>query len=318
MKVLLNIFPGPAIAMMMLVLSLTFPGDFYPTAVRPFSRPLDKTVGACFSCIDAPTATIFCDDFEDDSPLTKRYFEYNDKNGSFVREEGVGVQGSAGMRARFSKGQVEAGAIKKSIGRSEDPYLHATSSMPQETFKEIYWRIDVRFQEGWVGGGADKLTRATMLLKGWKQGMIAHVWSGGKAESHNYMVIDPASGINESGEIVSTRYNDFKNLRWLGSQRGTTNLFSEENAGKWHCVVAHAKLNTPGKSDGLFELWINDKLQARKEDINWHGTYNADPQSLGINAVFFENYWNAGSPQEQERYFDNIVISTERIACACE
>jgi hypothetical protein len=37
-----------------------------------------------------------------------------------------------------------------------------------------------------------------------------------------------------------------------------------------------------------------------------------------INAVLFENYWNAGSPVTQERYFDNIVISTSRIGCGCD
>jgi len=51
--------------------------------------------------------------------------------------------------------------------------------------------------------------------------------------------------------------------------------------------------------------------------LNWHGTWNAEPNNLKINAIFFENYWNEGSPVEQERYFDNIVISTKRINCAC-
>jgi hypothetical protein len=39
---------------------------------------------------------------------------------------------------------------------------------------------------------------------------------------------------------------------------------------------------------------------------------------MHINAVFFENYWNAGSPVQQERYFDNLVISTQSIPCKCE
>lgn len=268
-----------------------------------------------FKCADAPEGTIFCDDFEQPTPLEERYFEYDPNKGGFIREEGVGVNGSAGMRARFAKGQVSAGAIKKSIGRSSDPYLQKNSSQPEETFKEIYWRIDVRFEEDWIGGGADKLTRATTLLDGWKQGMIAHIWSGPNPNSYNHMFIDPASGIDTLGNVLSTKYNDFDNLRWLGGKKGATNLFSEENAGKWHCVVAHVKLNTPGESDGLFEFWINGKLQARKENMNWHGDYNKDPENFGINAVFFENYWNAGSPQEQERYFDNIIISTEPIDC---
>jgi len=38
----------------------------------------------------------------------------------------------------------------------------------------------------------------------------------------------------------------------------------------------------------------------------------------GINAIFIENYWNSGSPKEQQRYFDNFVVSTKRIGCLCE
>ena len=38
-------------------------------------------------------------------------------------------------------------------------------------------------------------------------------------------------------------------------------------------------------------------------------------QEYGLNAVFLENWWNAGSPVAQERYLDNFVISTERIGC---
>jgi hypothetical protein len=33
--------------------------------------------------------------------------------------------------------------------------------------------------------------------------------------------------------------------------------------------------------------------------------------------IMLENYWNSGSPVKQERYFDNFVISTNRIgSCA--
>ncbi len=277
-----------------------------PDGVRP-----------CFKCSDKPKGTIFCDDFEKPAPLKERYFEYDGRNGKFVREEGVGVDGSAGMVARWKKGDVNAGNFKKSIGRSGDPYLQGTSSRPDKTFTDIYWRVDVRYQDGWIGGGADKLSRATTLLDGWAQGMIAHVWSGPSESNHNYLYIDPASGIDVDGNVVSTKYNDWANLRWLGAKKGTTDLFSEENAGEWQCVVAHAKLNTPGESDGVFELWINGELQARKENMNWHGNYNSDPEGYGINAIFFENYWNSGSPQDQERYMDNIVISTEPIGCDC-
>jgi hypothetical protein len=275
----------------------------------------DNQNSPCFTCADKPIGAIFCDDFEGTTPLTERYFEYNSQNGSFVKKEGVGRHGSAGMVARWSlQNPVNAGDLKKSIGKSNDPYLLSTASNPEKIFTEIYWRIDVRFQPGFKGGTGEKLTRATSLMDGWKQGMIAHVWSHGSKK--NFLITDPASGIDEQGIVKSTKYNDFENLRWLGRGTvGTFDWFSEDNDGKWHCVVAHVKLNTPGKSDGVFEFWINNELQSRQTNLNWHGKYDAE---IGINAIFFENYWNApGSPVEQERYFDNIVISTKKIHCDC-
>ncbi len=259
---------------------------------------------------------VWCDDFESQVPLSDRYFEYDDDQGDFAVVNGVGVDGSRGLRVRFQKGEVGAGSLKKSFGRTPNSYIGRHSERPNEDFPEIYWKMSIRRQPGWKGGGGAKLTRATvMATDDWAQGMIAHLWSGGTDDA--CLVIDPASGIRPDGTLASTRYNDFDNLRWLGNRPGKTPLFSEAHAGEWFCIEAHARLNTPGESDGFFEYWIDGTLQARSDGLNWHGDWNGDPSHYLINAVFFENYWNAGSPITQERYFDNIIISTQRIGCTC-
>ena len=271
------------------------------------------TIKHCFTCDTVPEGTIFCDDFESETPLTDRYFEYDNNGGDFVRVEKVGRDGSAGMRVVWQPGEVGAGSLKKSFGRTPDKYIGKNASFPEREFNEIYWRMDIKRQAGWQGGGGEKLTRA-MVLAGpnWCQGMIAHLWSSG-----NFLVMDPASGIDKNGTLKSTRYNDFDNLRWLGNKKGTTDLFSDANAEKWYCIIAHVKLNTPGQSDGVFEFWIDNQLQAGTYNLNWHGNWNADSANYKINAVFFENYWS-GSPKLLERYFDNILISSKPIKCNCE
>jgi hypothetical protein len=272
------------------------------------------TTKHCFTCDAVSEGTIFCDDFESEISLRERYFEYDDNDGDFVRMAKVGRDGSAGMRVVWQKGEVSAGSLKKSLGRTPGEYIGNHAASPEKDFKEIYWRIDVKRQVGWHGGGADKLTRAIVFAgPDWSEGMMAHIWS-----SQDFLVLDPASGIDKNGTLKSTKYNDFTNLRWLGNKKGTTDLFSDANGGKWFCVIAHAKLNTPGISDGVFEFWIDDKLQAGSYNLNWHGNWNADPKNYMINAVLFENYWNNGSPQLQERYFDNILISSKPIRCDCD
>jgi hypothetical protein len=202
-------------------------------------RPKNKD---CFTCASLPEGTIFCDDFESDAPLQARYFEYDDNDGDFLRLPNAGRDGSAGMRALWQKGEVSAGALKKSFGRTPGAYIGTHAAFPEKDFKEIYWRIDVKREAGWVGGGADKLTRATVFADaGWKQGTMAHLWSSG-----DFLVLDPASGIDDHGTLKSTKYNDFANLRWLGSKKGTTALFNDTNGGKWLFLFYNVKLNHAG------------------------------------------------------------------------
>lgn len=139
--------------------------------------------------------------------------------------------------------------------------------------------------------------------------MIAHHWSGGAG--HHFLVLDPASGTDEAGNLRTTTYNDFANLRWLGVATGTTPLFDSAHVGQWYCIEAHVRLNDAGQANGVFEFWVNGNLEARRSNLNWLGSYGA----YGINAVFLENYWNNGAPKAQERYFDNFVLSTQPIGC---
>jgi hypothetical protein len=140
--------------------------------------------------------------------------------------------------------------------------------------------------------------------------MFAHVWSGTGAD-RDHLVIDPASGTDAAGTLQTTQYNDFANMRWLGAARSGTAIFDVSHVGRWYCIEARARLNDAGQSNGVFQLWIDGALEAERTGMNWVGNYAA----YGINAVFFESYWNDGSPVAQERYFDNLVVSTQPIGC---
>jgi hypothetical protein len=259
--------------------------------------------GLANECDNPQQGWIWCDDFE-----TDRLSSYFERSSSLVRTPGIGVEGSTGIKATFDEGQVQAGSLKLAFGRTPQSYFSPVDSGTSD-YRDIYWRMYLKNQPGWTGGGGNKLSRATSFWSGdsWAQVMIAHIWS----MDTDYLGMDPASGTDEAGNVLTTQYNDFDNLRWLGMKRGTTPLFSSSNVGQWYCVEAHAKFNDPGLNNGINELWINNNLEGRHTTLNWVGNYN----DYGINAIFFENYWNAGSPVAQERYFDNIVVSTERIGC---
>ena len=64
-----------------------------------------------------------------------------------------------------------------------------------------------------------------------------------------------------------------------------------------------------GTDYGEFTLYFNETLEARRTGMNWVGDF----REYGFNAVFVENY--EGSTQEQRRFIDQFVVSTERIGC---
>jgi hypothetical protein len=173
----------------------------------------------------------------------------------------------------------------------------------------------LKMQDGWTGNPM-KLSRATSFSSptSWAQAMIAHLWQG----PGSLLKMEPASGV-VNGVVITTKYNDFDNLEWLnknglgiGDPTGVTPIFDSDHDDTWFCIEMHTKLNDPGQINGLQEFWIDGQLEARRTDMNFVDTWTA----YGINAIFFENFWNDGnSPQVQERYFDNIVVSTQPIGC---
>ncbi len=252
---------------------------------------------------------IFCDDFEKPGAMVGpgRYFEYDNNKGDFTTVAGVGVQGSTGMRARWQPGEVDAGNIKLGFGRSPSAYFSKGIRLDSD-FREIYYRVFVRMQAGWKGNPF-KLSRATVLAKAdWSQAMIAHLW-GDQAKG---LQLDPARCTDGAGNVKCSGYNDFNNIKWIGAKAGTTPIYDGSHDDKWLCVEAHVRLNDAGSANGVHEYWIDDKLEARREGLDFLEGYN----SYGINGVFLENYWNSGSTQLQERYLDNFVVSTKKIGCA--
>ncbi|MCC7020069.1 MAG: hypothetical protein IT332_09965 [Ardenticatenales bacterium] len=263
-------------------------------------------------CTDAPAHPewIFCDDFESAAPNVGvgRYFEIDDDDGDFERAPGVGRGGSHGMRTAWQQGEVGAGGLKVAFGRNPIGYMNRSRLRPNEDFREVWVRLDVRHDVGWVGDPA-KLSRVTVFTHAgdWRQAMVAHLWGDGKG----HLLVDPARCIDAASRVKCATYNDFASFEWLGYKPGTTAVFDTANSGRWYCVVHHVRLNDSGQANGVQEFFIDGRLEARRDGLDFVRSY----RDFALNAVFVENYWNDGSVKDQERYFDNLVISAGPIEC---
>lgn len=262
--------------------------------VLPETPRIDSLVALQTSPLETDPAVIWYDDFNGPPKL------YTESQGKIDTSQGYGGVGGS-MLSFYEKGTRGVGNRKVFFGDSPTGKVINRD----RKYDEIYWRVYVKHQYGWTGGGPAKLSRATSIVSSnWAQAMIAHVWSSGEA-----LTLDPATGVRDD-RVVTTRYNDFGNLRWLGNKPVSGfKLHSTAESGRWVCVEARVKLNTPGQKDGLNQLWIDGRLEAERKGLDWRGRYTGH----GINAVFMETYWNKGSPVTQSRWIDNFVISTQPI-----
>src|SRR3989449_1057731 len=122
-----------------------------------------------------------------------------------MRVAGVGVGGSYGMRARFAAGQVQAGSLWMAMGRTPMSGWNKADA-GTANYREMYWRMYLRTQPGWLGGSFYKLMRATVFATAnWAQAAIAHVWCDPAAT--NTLQLDPARGTDAAAEAPSTRRN---------------------------------------------------------------------------------------------------------------
>ncbi len=242
--------------------------------------------------------TIWYDDFNADA-----WKPYKEKAGTLDNSQSYGEDGKS-LQCFYAKSKQGKGGTKLFFGDSA--YGGAQIVKKGQQFREIYFRVYVRHQDGWHGGTPAKLARATSIVaSNWSQGMIAHVWQG----KTNCLTLDPVRCV-DGKTILTKKYNDWGGLKWLGnSPSGQFPICSTEESGVWYAVEMRTKLNTPGKSDGENDLWIDGKLETQRRGLNFMGSYTKHT----INAVFLESYWNKGAPADLYRWYDNFVVSTKPI-----
>lgn len=276
-------------------------GSYCAVAAAPCPARIDYVVPAPAQPHGTNPAVIWYDDFD------------SDRTGVYVEPEpGAADATLSSTEALGGRGRsMECFYAYTSRGRGNRKLVFGDSPIGKplrkgERFPCVYWRIYVKHERGWQGA-PDKLSRATGIVSThWNQAFIAHVWGAG-----NVLTLDPATGVQE-GRVTTSGYNDFSHLRWLGNKPvGTFPLHDEAESGRWVCVEAMVRVNTPGQQDGRMALWVDGKLDAERIGLDFRGSYTGTGST--VNAIFLEAYWNAGAPRDLYRWYDDFVVSTNPI-----
>ncbi|MDD5527610.1 MAG: hypothetical protein PHO56_01370 [Patescibacteria group bacterium] len=233
---------------------------------------------------DAAASYLWSDNFDDGKTLSEKYQDVS-TNGMSVSSADA-LSGKYSLRQTYSQGQVDAGWVVRVDN----------SGFPDHVFMSWAHKFESGFQ-----GFPPKMARIRYRPRSgpnaWQTRFAVHTWIETNGEVALDVVAPDSSQANSTG--------------WLAIARSGFSFADPANIGRWVNFEMEVKLNTPGKKDGLYRLWIDNKLVIERIGVDLRG--NTDYK---WNEAMLDTYWNGGSPKVQSRYYDNFIISTERIGSA--
>ena len=286
-----GIFSGLALAGGMAAFGINSVIDYADTSTDP---------SIIRECNTPQSAWIWCDDFEADR--TEKYFEYEGQERNFARADKFGLYNSTALRTIINQGAVSAGRIAIAFGRT--PATIPSVDQDGKVYDSVFSRFFIRTSPDFKPLVEDIIIENKVFASASVEAANAAVTSGPK-DDVDFLYLNSISGTDSPGRIKNTGFKK------LSLTKSADPVWSTLSDGKWHCVETRMKLNNPKKFDGLFELWVDEKLQAQKNNLNWTGAF----RDYGINSVALNNSWIEPSSISQERYFDNFVVSTSRVGC---
>ena len=222
---------------------------------------------------------LWCDGFETQDTLTVNYQDVSTNGMSVVT--GEAFEGTHSLGQIYSQGQVDAGwIIRVSDG-----------GFPDHVFMRWYHKFEAGFQ-----GFPEKMARIRYRMRSgdWSSPYAVHCW----LETDGVLALD----------VAATNSTQANSGGWLPIARSSFSFADAKNIGRWICFEMEVKLNTPGATDGLYRLWADDSLIVERTNVDLRGA-----TTYKINEMMLDCYWNEGSPKAQSRYYDNLVISTQKI-----
>jgi len=171
--------------------------------------------------------------------------------------------------------------------------------------QEIYFRYYLRFADDWNPAGGGKLPGIS--------GTYGRAgWGGRPSDGRNGW---SARGLFKRQAYGKTPIGYYCYHADMKGRYGSNWTWDEEKRGylqnnRWYCIEQYAKMNTPGKNDGILRGWVDGQPAFEKTDVRMR-----DVDTLRIEAVWLNVYlggsWVARS--DHHLYIDDVVIAHDYI-----
>jgi hypothetical protein len=159
-----------------------------------------------------------------------------------------------------------------------------------------------------VGYGGPKVTEAWVsLYSKFDSGF------GWPAEGHKIVILNLTDGIASqrryqvvihvlNGEYV-VMHTDIANWRFYNRYQNIGGGPATVRFNQWDKLKLHVRLNTPGASDGVLQLWVNDVLKADHRDVNIRFD-----TAYGMNKLILSTYATPSSPSNGMQWHDSVRL----------
>jgi hypothetical protein len=232
-----------------------------------------------------------------------------------------------GVDSDFGFAALDGPALQATVRRGENQALNVSWFFRDHLEREpedLYMRYYVRLGSDWspqVAGG--KLPGLAGTYYG-----TAHAggWGGRTSNGRNGW---SARGLFDTivpGPSALAGRTPVGTYLYHAGQRGTYGDIEIWNQGRdadrrptgylprqrWVCYEVHVRLNTPGRSDGIVEGWLDGVRAYRRKGLRFRAR---DAEYLRIERAWL-NLYHGGSARaefDQHAFFDNVVVATRYI-----
>lgn len=184
--------------------------------------------------------------------------------------------------------------------------------------EQIYFRYYLRLAADWraaVDGGKLPGLAGTYGRAGWG----GRAWDGAAGWSlrGGSSTVIPVGHAAQGHVLLSTyayhagaqgRYGE--SLLWADAD--LAGLVTTE---RWVCIEQHVRLNTPGRSDGVLQVWVDGRLALRRTDLRLR-----DSPDIRIEEVWMNVYHGGTSPAPANlhAFIDQVVVARSYIGPMAE